>query len=85
VNGVPTEAMAVKLGASHGAVYKTVFDARRKIRAHLSTHGYLDVDPKNERMTRPATRPRHPAQQVEVNSDGRSARMGREVSHSRPA
>jgi len=44
VNGVPTEAMAVKVGSSHGAVYKMVFDARRKIRSYLTDNGYLDAD-----------------------------------------
>ena len=41
VNGVPLDAMAAKTGKKHGAIYKTVFDARRKIRAYLTTNGYL--------------------------------------------
>jgi RNA polymerase sigma-70 factor, ECF subfamily len=80
VNGIPTEAMAVKLGASHGAVYKTVFDARRKIRAHLTAHGYLDADSKNADTTQSGNGARRGTQQVEVNSDGQSARVGQQVS-----
>lgn len=41
INGVPLDAMAVKTGKKHGAIYKTVFDARRKIRTYLTTNGYL--------------------------------------------
>jgi RNA polymerase sigma-70 factor, ECF subfamily len=28
--------------STRNALYKTMFDARRKIRAHLVAHGYLD-------------------------------------------
>lgn len=42
VDGVPLDALVVKLGTNRNAVYKTVFDARRKIRAYLVTNGYLD-------------------------------------------
>jgi ribosomal protein S9 len=31
----------VQLGSSRNAVYKTMFDARRKLRAALAANGYL--------------------------------------------
>jgi RNA polymerase sigma-70 factor (ECF subfamily) len=42
VNAVPLDALAECLGLSRNAIYKSVFDARRKIRAHLVAHGYLE-------------------------------------------
>lgn len=45
VEGVPLDALVAKLGTSRGAVYKTMFDARRKLRASLVANGYLDKDP----------------------------------------
>lgn len=42
VDGVPLDALAVELGSTRNAIYKMMFDARRKIRAHLVAHGYLD-------------------------------------------
>lgn len=51
VNGVPLDALIDRLGTSRGAVYKTIFDARRKIRAHLVANGYLDDT--NEGRRRP--------------------------------
>ena len=44
VDGIPLDALAVELGSTRNALYKTMFDARRKIRAHLVAHGYLDAD-----------------------------------------
>jgi RNA polymerase sigma-70 factor (ECF subfamily) len=41
VDGIPLDALAVQLGSTRNALYKTMFDARRKIRAHLVAHGYL--------------------------------------------
>jgi len=41
VDGVPLDALADELGSTRNAIYKTMFDARRKIRAHLVAHGYL--------------------------------------------
>ena len=41
VDGVPLDALVVRLGTSRNAVYKVMFDARRKIRASLVTNGYL--------------------------------------------
>lgn len=42
VNGVPLDALVAALDTNRNAVYKTVFDARRKIRQYLVAHGYLD-------------------------------------------
>jgi RNA polymerase sigma-70 factor (ECF subfamily) len=42
VNDVPLDALAARLGSSRGAVYKVMFDARRKLRAALAANGYLD-------------------------------------------
>jgi RNA polymerase sigma-70 factor, ECF subfamily len=42
VNGIPTDVLAASTDTSLGAIYKIVFDARRKIRDHLTANGYLD-------------------------------------------
>jgi RNA polymerase sigma-70 factor (ECF subfamily) len=39
---VPLDALAVRLGSTRNAIYKTMFDARRKLRAALTANGYLD-------------------------------------------
>jgi RNA polymerase sigma-70 factor, ECF subfamily len=44
LNGTPLDALVAELGSSRNAIYKTLFDARRKLRASLVTHGYLDDD-----------------------------------------
>lgn len=44
VAGVPLDALVAELGSSRGAIYKTMFDARRKLRAALVANGYLDAD-----------------------------------------
>jgi RNA polymerase sigma-70 factor (ECF subfamily) len=41
VHGVPLDALVARLGSSRGAIYKTMFDARRKLRAALAANGYL--------------------------------------------
>jgi RNA polymerase sigma-70 factor, ECF subfamily len=47
VQQIPIDALAAELGSTRNAVYKTMFDARRKIRAHLVAHGYLhDQEPR---------------------------------------
>jgi RNA polymerase sigma-70 factor, ECF subfamily len=43
VNGVPLDAMVAKVGTSRNAIYKVIFDARRKIRRELVTKGYLEA------------------------------------------
>jgi RNA polymerase sigma-70 factor, ECF subfamily len=35
LNGVPIDVLAERLGSTRGALYKTLHDARRKLRAHL--------------------------------------------------
>ena len=42
VDGVPLDALAERLGTSRNAIYKTMFDTRRKLRASLVADGYLD-------------------------------------------
>jgi RNA polymerase sigma-70 factor, ECF subfamily len=44
VNAVPLDALVVELGSSRGAIYKMMFDARRKLRAALAASGYMDHD-----------------------------------------
>ena len=41
VDGIPLDALAVRLGLERNAVYKVMFDARRKIRRALVANGYL--------------------------------------------
>jgi RNA polymerase sigma-70 factor, ECF subfamily len=41
VQGVPLDALVVRLGSNRNAIYKTMFDARRKLRAVLAANGYL--------------------------------------------
>ena len=41
VSGVPLDALAVRLGSNRNAIYKIMFDARRKLRAALVANGYL--------------------------------------------
>jgi RNA polymerase sigma-70 factor (ECF subfamily) len=41
VDGVPLDALVQKLDTDRNAIYKAMFDARRKIRATLVTNGYL--------------------------------------------
>ena len=44
INGVPLDALALSLGSSRNAIYKMMFDARRKLRAALAANGYLPDD-----------------------------------------
>jgi RNA polymerase sigma-70 factor, ECF subfamily len=41
LNGVPLDALVIHLGSSRNAIYKMLFDARRKLRAALAANGYL--------------------------------------------
>jgi RNA polymerase sigma-70 factor, ECF subfamily len=41
LNGIPLDALVAELGSSRNAIYKTLFDARRKLRAALAAHGYI--------------------------------------------
>jgi RNA polymerase sigma-70 factor (ECF subfamily) len=40
LNGVPIDVLADRLGTTRGALYKTLHDARRKLRAHLAAGGF---------------------------------------------
>jgi RNA polymerase sigma-70 factor (ECF subfamily) len=42
LNGVPLDALVIELGSSRNAIYKGLFDARRKLRAVLVAEGHLD-------------------------------------------
>jgi RNA polymerase sigma-70 factor (ECF subfamily) len=42
LNAVPLDALVAELGSNRNAIYKALFDARRKIRASLVANGYLD-------------------------------------------
>ena len=39
LNDVPIDVLADRLGTTRGALYKTLHDARRKLRARLSENG----------------------------------------------
>ena len=41
VDAVPLDALADRLGTSRNAIYKTMYDARGKLRASLVANGYL--------------------------------------------
>ena len=42
LHGVPLDVLVAELAVSRNAIYKVVFDARRKIRAELVVQGLLD-------------------------------------------
>jgi RNA polymerase sigma-70 factor (ECF subfamily) len=42
VDQIPADAVAARLGLRRNAIYKVIFDARRKIREALVAKGYLD-------------------------------------------
>ena len=44
LNGVPLDVLVAELGTNRNAVYKTIFDARRKLRAVLVANGYVNDD-----------------------------------------
>src|SRR5215468_2483689 len=44
LNGVPLDTLVVELASNRSAIYKTLFDARRKLRAALAANGYLPDD-----------------------------------------
>jgi RNA polymerase sigma-70 factor (ECF subfamily) len=50
VNGVPIDVLADRLDTTRGALYKTLHDARRKLRRHLEECG-LPLDPSHEETT----------------------------------
>ena len=44
LNNVPLDALALELASNRNAIYKMLFDARRKLRAALAANGYLSHD-----------------------------------------
>jgi RNA polymerase sigma-70 factor (ECF subfamily) len=44
LNDVPLDTLVVELASSRNAIYKMLFDARRKLRAALAANGYLHDD-----------------------------------------
>jgi len=46
----------VQLGSSRGAIYKTMFDARRKLRAALVAEGYLTASAEQAGLSDPSMR-----------------------------
>jgi RNA polymerase sigma-70 factor (ECF subfamily) len=40
VNGVPIDVLAERLGSNRNALYKTLHDARRRLRAHIAAGGW---------------------------------------------
>jgi RNA polymerase sigma-70 factor (ECF subfamily) len=44
LNGVPLDALVIELASNRDAIYKTLFDARRKLRAALAANGYVGDD-----------------------------------------
>ena len=49
INGVPIDVLAERLNTTRGALYKTLHDARRKLRAHIASKGMtLESDSEEE-------------------------------------
>jgi RNA polymerase sigma-70 factor (ECF subfamily) len=44
LRGVPLDVLVAELGSSRNAIYKAMFDARRKLRLSLAANGYVDLD-----------------------------------------
>jgi RNA polymerase sigma-70 factor, ECF subfamily len=44
LNAVPLDTLVIELDSSRNAIYKTLFDARRKLRAAFAANGYLGDD-----------------------------------------
>jgi len=51
LNDVPIDVLAHRLGSTRGALYKTLHDARRNLRAHLTQHGHAIDDAGGKRPT----------------------------------
>jgi RNA polymerase sigma-70 factor (ECF subfamily) len=48
VDGVPIDVLAERLNTTRGALYKTLHDARRKLRRTLAAEGLLPTDPRTD-------------------------------------
>ena len=44
LDNVPLDALVIELASNRNAIYKTLFDARRKLRAALAANGYIGDD-----------------------------------------
>src|SRR6266571_5756333 len=44
LNEVPLDTLVIELASNRNAIYKTLFDARRKLRAALAANGYIGND-----------------------------------------
>jgi RNA polymerase sigma-70 factor (ECF subfamily) len=44
LNNVPLDALVIELACNRNAIYQTLFDARRKLRAALAADGYIGDD-----------------------------------------
>ena len=44
LNNVPLDTLVIELATNRNAIYQTLFDARRKLRAALVADGYMDND-----------------------------------------
>jgi RNA polymerase sigma-70 factor (ECF subfamily) len=42
LNGVPLDALVIELDSNRNAIYKALFDARRKLRRSLAANGFVD-------------------------------------------
>ncbi|MBP0458287.1 RNA polymerase sigma factor [Streptomyces montanisoli] len=49
LDAVPLEALVAELDTNRNAIYKTMFDARRKLRARLEAQGHLDASARGRR------------------------------------
>jgi RNA polymerase sigma-70 factor (ECF subfamily) len=45
LNEVPLDTLVIELASNRNAIYKMLFDARRKLRAALAANGYIGDDP----------------------------------------
>lgn len=48
LNGIPIDVLAERLNTTRGALYKTLHDARRKLRGQLAAHGCDIADGERE-------------------------------------
>ena len=44
LNDIPLDTLVLELASNRNAIYKVLFDARRKLRAALDANGYLRAD-----------------------------------------
>lgn len=44
LNAVPLDALAAELSTNRNALYKVLFDARRKVRTYLVANGYMETE-----------------------------------------